>query len=41
MVIPPEIMCSLLQDVQTQMAHTPRLRLFNDVDKTFGNYMKM
>ena len=26
MVIPQEIMCSLLQDIQTQIAHNPRLR---------------
>ena len=32
MVIPPEIMHSLLQDVQFQMAHNPRLRLFDDVN---------
>ena len=31
MVIHTEIMCSLLQNIQTQMAHNPRLRLFDDV----------
>ena len=32
MVISPEIMHTLLQDVQIQMAHNPRLKLFDDVD---------
>ena len=31
-------MCSLLQDVQTQMAHNPRLRLFDDVDKNIWEF---
>ena len=38
MVIPPETMCSLLQDVQTQMAHNPRLQLFDDVDKNIWEF---
>ena len=38
MVIPPEIMHSLLQDIQTQMAHNPRLRLFGDVDKNIWEF---
>ena len=38
MVIPPEIMHSLLQDIQTQMAHNPRLRLFDDVDKNIWEF---
>ena len=38
MVIPPEIMCSLLHDVQTQMAHNPRLELFNDVDRNIWEF---
>ena len=38
MVIPPEIMHTLLQDVQTQMSHNPRLRLFDDVDNNIWEF---
>ena len=38
MVIPPEIMHTLLQDVQTQMAHNPRLKLFDDVDNNIWEF---
>ena len=38
MVIPPEIMHTLLQVVQNQMAHNPRLRLFDDVDKNIWEF---
>ena len=38
MVIPPEIMCTLLQDVQTQMAHNPRLKPFDDVDNNIWEF---
>ena len=31
-------MHTLLQDVQTQMAHNPRLRLFDDVDKNIWEF---
>ena len=38
MVIPPEVMCSLLQEVQIQMAHNPRLKLFDDVDNNIWEF---
>ena len=38
MVIPPEIMHSLLQDIQTQMVHNPRLWLFDNVDKNIWEF---
>ena len=37
-VIPPEIVCTLLQDVQTQMAHNPRLKLSDDIDKNIWEF---
>ena len=38
MVIPPEIMHYLLHDVQTQMAHNPKLQLFDDVNKNIWEF---
>ena len=38
MVFPPEIIHTQLQDVQTQMAHNPRLRLFDDLDNNIWGF---
>ena len=40
MVIPPQIICTLLQDVQSQMSHKPRLKLFDDVDNNIWGFFE-